>query len=219
VRYISEQLRDTLLPSLLLDDDLELMSDFLLSLETREDLTSHALEQTEGRKVIIALANTREMGEDSNFNFKARGAALLQYWDDFSLQRSKLSPAEALADTAVPPFKKELPTEKASDWKLTLTEDQARQAQDDYDDFVYKKLYALKYLRLNPPRPMGWAPKNGNAWKTVSRAKLENEDLYDNPNFKTVYSSWDFKFMDALFWTDPEATTEDLEEHKAESEL
>src|SRR5215470_2400673 len=98
------------------------MSDFLLSLETREDLTSHTLEQTEARRVIIDIVNTREMGDDSKFNFKARAAALLRYWDDLSLQRSKLSPAEALADTPISPFKKELPAEKASDWKLILTE-------------------------------------------------------------------------------------------------
>jgi hypothetical protein len=88
VRYISGQLRDTPLPSPLLDDDLELMSDFFLSLETREDLTSHALEQTEARKVMIAFVNTRETGEDSKVNFKGRGVALLRYWDDFSLEDS-----------------------------------------------------------------------------------------------------------------------------------
>ncbi len=87
MRYISEQLRDTLLPSPLPDDDLELMSNFLLSLETRKDLTSHTLEQTEVRNVMIALVNSREMGEDSKFDFKARAAALLRYWDDLSLQR------------------------------------------------------------------------------------------------------------------------------------
>ena len=214
MRYISEQLRDTLLPSPLPDDDLELMSNFLLSLETRKDLTSHTLEQTEVRNVMIALVNSREMGEDSKFDFKARAAALLRYWDDLSLQRSKLSPAEVLADTPISPFKKELPAEKASDWKLILTEDHAREAQEDYDAFKHKKLHTLKYFKANPPRPMGWAPKDGNAWKTVSRAKLENGDLYDNPNFKPIYSGWALKSIDALFWTDPEATAEELKENE-----
>ena len=214
VRYISEQLQDTLLPSPLPDDDLELMSDFLLSLETRKDLTSHTLEQAEARKAMIALGNRRSMGEVSRFNFEARAAALLQYWDDLDRQRSKLSPAEVLADTPISPLKKELPAEKASDWKLILTEDQAREAQEDYDAFKHQKLHTLKYFKANPPRPMAWAPKDGNAWKTVSRAKLENGDLYDNPNFKPIYMGWALKSIDALFWTDPEATAEERKEHE-----
>jgi hypothetical protein len=163
---------------------------------------------------MIAISNARELKEDPKFNFKARTGALLRYWDSLSLQKSKLSPAEVLADTPVPPLKKELPPEKASDWKLTLTEDQAREAQEDYDDYLYRKRYALKYFKLNPPRPMGWAPKDGDAWKTVNRAKLENGDLYDNPNFKPIWGSWDLKSMDAHFWTDPDATLEEQEEHE-----
>jgi hypothetical protein len=214
VRYILGQLQETLLPSPLLDDDLELMSDFLLSIETRAGLTSHVLLQTEARQLMISLANTRENEEASKFSFKARGSALLRYWDDLSLQKSKLSPAEALADTPIPPLKEELPAEKASDWKLSLTEDQAREAQEDYDAFKDEKMYTLKYLKANPPRPMAWAPKDGDAWKTVNRAKLESGDLYDNPNFKPIYPDWHTQPMDALFWTDPDATAEELAEMK-----
>jgi hypothetical protein len=212
VRYISEQLQETLLPSPLPDDDLELMSDFLLSIETRKDLTSHVLEQTEARQLMISLANSREKEEAPRFNFKARGSALLRYWDRLSLERYKLSPAEALADTPIPPLK-ELPAEKAPDWKLRLTESQAREAQEDYDTFRDEKTYALKYFKANPPQPMGWAPKDGDAWKTANRAKLESGDLFDNPNFKPMYSDWHLQAMDALFWTDPDATAKELAEN------
>ena len=206
------------MPFPLPDDDLELMSDFLLSLETREDLTSHILDQTEARDAIIGLAN-REIGDDSKFNFKVRAAALLQYWDKLYLQRSKLSPAEALADTHIPPLKKELPAGKTLHWKLTLTDQQAHEAQEDYDHFKHRKLHALKYFKANPPQPIGWAPKNDNAWKTVNRAKLENGDLYDNPNFKPMYSSWDLLSTSALFWTDPEATAEELKEDEERQKI
>jgi hypothetical protein len=131
-----------------------------------------------------------------------------------SLQKDKLSPAEALADTPIPPLKKELPTEKAPDWKLSLTEDQAREAQEDYDIFRDEKTYALKYFKANPPQPMAWAPTD--AWETVNRAKLESGDLFDNPNFKPKYSDWHVQSMDALFWTDPDATAEELAENNEE---
>jgi hypothetical protein len=210
VRYISEQLQETFLPSPLPDDDLELMSDFLLSMETRWDLTSHVLEQTEAREVMMFLANAPENKETSRFDFKARVSALLQYWDNLSLQRSKLSPAEALADTPIPPLKKEPPPEKTSDWKLRLTEDQARAAQEDYELFKDEKLYMLKYYKANPPQPMGWSPKDGDAWKTADRAQLETGDLYDNPNFQPMYPGWHLQSMDALLWIDSDATAEEL---------
>jgi hypothetical protein len=40
-------------------------------------------------------------------------------------QQSKLSQAEALADTPISRFKKDLPAENPSDWKLILIEDKA----------------------------------------------------------------------------------------------
>jgi hypothetical protein len=207
------------LPSPLPGDDLELMSDFLLSLETRDDLTSHVLEQTDPRGVMIAIGNNREIGNDSKYDFIQRALKLLSYWDDLEMKRSKLSPVATLADTQILPFKESLPDGKASSWKLVLNEEQMHEAQIDYDVLVKKKRHAMKYFKINPPRPMAWSPKNGDAWQTVDRARLGKGDLYDNPNFKPMYRSWDSASLKASWWEDPEATAEELKEQMESIEL
>jgi hypothetical protein len=217
VRYISGILVNTLVPTPLPEDDLELMSDFLLSLETRTDNTIHVMEQIDVKEDMDVIARMCEVHDDTQFNFRSRTQALANYWQDLELNRVELDldAEEYLADQSIPPLKTAVPHDKPSGWKLILDEEQASAAEAEYTSLKYQKIYALKYWQTKPPNPLGWAPRNGNSFNTATRSQLENGDLFNNTNFRPLYGSWALQIMDATFWTDPDATPESLKEQKA----
>jgi len=201
------------------DDDLQLMSDYLLSLETRDDLTAHVLEQTAARTKIGVVSRIL-LKDDTRYDFKSRATALEQHWRSIELLISKSTPEEILADRLVAPLKTELPDDKPAGWKLDLGETRAAEAQRQLELLNIEKNRCIKYwTTVKPPRPIGWAPADGKAWQRVPRADLEKGNLFFTPYFKPIWESYSLATMDASFWTDPDNTPEEeakYEKHKSE---
>lgn len=207
-------------PTPLPDDDLELMSDYLLSLETRDDLTTHVLVQTDARTKINVVARLL-LKDDTQYNFESRALALAKHWRSIESSVSKGSPEEVLADHPVAPFKTEIPDDKPAGWKLDLGETRRAEAQRQLELLNIEKNRCIKYwTTVKPPRVMGWAPVDGEAWKKVPRADLENGELFFTPYFKPIRENFSLASLDAAFWTDPDNTDEQEAEylkHKLEN--
>ncbi|KUJ22639.1 uncharacterized protein LY89DRAFT_728759 [Mollisia scopiformis] len=214
VTYILGYLQRVLTPTPLPNDDLQLMSDYLLSLETRNDLTAHVLQQVDARTNIRALTRIL-LKDDTTYEFKSRATALAKHWNGIELLISKITPEEILADRPVAPLKTELPDDKPAGWQLDLGEARTAEAARQLELLNIEKNRCIKYwTTVKPPKPMGWAPADGDAWKKVPRADLENGDLFFTPYFKPIWESYNMAHMDASFWTDPDNTAEEEEEYQ-----
>jgi hypothetical protein len=66
------------------DEDLQIMSDYLLSLETRDDLTAHVLRQTEACSEMRSLSG-RLFGGETGYDVKSRAIALKERWGNVKL--------------------------------------------------------------------------------------------------------------------------------------
>jgi hypothetical protein len=196
------------------------MSDYLLSLETRDDLTTHVLQQTAARSKISIVSRVL-LKDDTRYDFKSRATALGKHWGSIELSISKGTPEEILADRFIAPVKTELPDDKPTGWKLDLGETRAAEAQRQLELLNMQKNRCTKYwTTVKPPKPMGWVPVDGEAWKKVPRADLEKGDLFFTPYFKPIWESYSLAKMDASFWTDPDNTPEEeaeYQKHKSES--
>ncbi|KAE9376009.1 hypothetical protein N431DRAFT_556289 [Stipitochalara longipes BDJ] len=212
-------LQRVLTPTPLPDDDLQLMSDYILSLETRDDLTVHVIKQTDAKSKINVVSRIL-LKDDTKYDFKSRATALGKHWSSIELSFSKNTPEEILADRPIAPVKMELPVDKPAGWKLDLGEIRAAEAQRQLELLNIHKNRCIKYwTTVKPPKPIGWVPADGNAWKKVPRADLEKGDLFFTPYFKPIWESYDMASMDASFWTDPDNTPEEeteYQKHKSE---
>lgn len=190
------------------------MSDYLLSLETRDDLTAHVLQQTAARSGISVISRIL-LKDDTRYNFKSRATALGKHWSSIELLISKSTPEEMLADRLVAPVKTKLPDDKPAGWKLDLGETRAAEAQRQLELLNMEKNRCIKYwTTVKPPKPIGWAPADGDAWKKVPRADLEKGDLFFTPYFKPIWESYSLANMDASFWTDLSNTPEEEAEYQ-----
>lgn len=220
VQYVLGHLQRVLTPTPLPDDDLQLMSDYLLSLETRDDLTIHVLQQADARSKLGVVSRIL-LKDDTKYNFKSRAIALEKHWRTIETLTLKGTPEEKLADRVVPPLKMELPDDKPAGWRLELGETKAAEAKRQLEVLNMQKNRCIKYwTTVKPPKPMGWAPVDGEAWKKVSRADLENGDLFFTPYFTPIWESYGLAHMDASFWTDPDKTPDEEDEYREhQSEL
>jgi hypothetical protein len=190
------------------------MSDYLLSLETRDDLTVHVLRQTEAR-TQINLVRRILLKDDTKYNFKSRATALEKHWSNIESLKSESTPQEMLADRPVAPLKTELPDDKPAGWKLDLGETRAAEAQRELElNNIWKNRCIKYWTTVEPPRTIGWAPLDGDAWNKVPRADLEKGDLFFTPYFRPIWESFDMASMDAAFWTDPSNTPEEEDEYR-----
>ena len=118
VKYISEHLLHVLLPGPLPDDNFELILDFLLSLETRTDLTTHDLKQVDVKTKLRAISQKSQIADDSQYLITSRSLALLKHWGDFQSKISKLlEPENLMTEYKVPPLEL-LPAGKPSSRSL-----------------------------------------------------------------------------------------------------
>jgi len=195
------------------------MSDYLLSLETRDDLTAHVLQHTEAIKIFGSI-RTYLLRDDSSYDFKARITALEKHWRSNQLLWKNHTPEEMLADRPIAPLKTELPDDKPAGWKLDLGETRAAEAQRQLELLNIQKHRCLKYwTTFKKPKPQWWSPADGEAWKKVSRADVENGDLFFTPYFQPSWESYALACMDVLNWTDPDNTPKEeaeYQEHMAE---
>jgi hypothetical protein len=190
------------------------MSDYLLSLETRDDLTAHVLEQTDARSKINVVSRIL-LKDDTRYDFKSRATALGKHWSSIKLLISKHTPEEILANRLVAPLKTELPDDKPAGWKLDLGEIRVAEAQRQLELLTMQKNRCIKYwTTVKPPKPIGWVPADGNAWKKVPRADLEKGDLFFTPYFTPIWESYSLAAMDTSFWTDPDNTPEEEAEYQ-----
>lgn len=184
------------------------MSDYILSLETREDLTAHILKQTAAESRISVISRIL-MKEDTRYDFKLRATALENYWHSIESLIFKGTPEEMLLDRSVAPVK----TEPAG-WKLDLGETRAAEAHRQLELLKIEKNRCIKYwTTVKRPMPIAWTPVDREAWKKVSRADLENGDLYFSPYFKPRWESYGMACLDAGLWTDPDLTPEEEAEY------
>lgn len=212
--YILDYLRRVLIPTPLPDDNLQLVSDYLLSLETRDDLTAHVLQQTDAKSKINTVSGVL-LKDDTKYDFKSRAVALGKHWSNLHLSIFKNNPSEILADRLVVPFKTELPDDKPAGWKLDLGEIRAAEAQRQLELLNIEKNRCIKYwTTVKPPKPIAWVPADGEAWKKVSRADLENGNLFFTPYFSPIWESYSMATLDAAFWTDPDNTPEEEAEYR-----
>ena len=176
-------------------------------------MTAHVLQQTAARTKISGVARIL-LKDDSTYDFKARATALGKHWSSIELLISQSTPEEILADRLVAPLKT-VPEDKPVGWKLDLGEMRAAEAQRQLELLNMEKNRCIKYwTTVKPPRVMGWAPADGEAWKKVPRADIENGQLFFTPYFRPIWMSYGLARMDASFWTDPDNTPEEEDEYR-----
>lgn len=201
MRFILQTLRTTLSPTPLPEDDLHLLSEFLLSLETRTDLTTHVLLNTDIDTQLLSVQRCKVFPDDSQFNFSARARALKDHITAFNRKTEAENTAGGpLPDTSLPPLKT-APEERT----LKLTESQSQHAEEDYASYIQSKRHAYSYFIKHPPVPMAWSPKTGDAWKNTDRHLVESGNLYFSDQWKPMYMSFAMQRMDVPFsWVNPE---------------
>lgn len=195
VIYIKHVLRD-LTPTTLPEDDYQLYSDLLRSLETRTDISWRVYDETDIRNPIMAASNRYGDGKSpmitEPFFIKERLAALYKHWDALDLSPDRPQAWETVSDTTFlkpiiqgRPLKggeadKHPDTQQSSmsDWtsglfELSLTPDQEAEATRIYAQWRRKRDYRASYLKLHPPRPIAWVPVSRSdvgarkAWGTL----------------------------------------------------
>ena len=202
-------------PAPLPDDDLELCSDILLSLETRDDITTRVLENTLADEMISNISQLAANPDDSHLNLVIRAGSLERHWKAISHTfRDSDSVRDRTVDNIYPPFLTVLPDNKPESWKLKLTNEQADEAGKLYAAYKCKKSRALSYFRLNPPQPMAWTPRDSDAWNDISGADGHAVSLYHRSDWTPIYMSWGLQVVDVpLRWRHPDSGEEEVQEY------
>jgi hypothetical protein len=214
VGYLADMLEMTLCPSPLPEDDLQLCSDMLLSLETRDDLTTRVFFSAPADKIIARIVSSCQIPDEDEFNILSRIKALAEYWSEQGDKfRQNAKDAIPRSGSTFPPFLISLPVEKGPAWKFELNVERQEEAQKLYMAQKAVRAHHLSYFRLHPPAPMGWSP-SGDALKSTPRQKMATGDLYDSPLWEPIYMDWALQCFDVPFnWKNPEEgamTTEEL---------
>ena len=203
-------------PAPLPDDDLELCSDILLSLETRDDITTRVLENTLADEIISNISQLAANPHDPQLNLVVRAGALERHWKATSHRfRDSESVRDLTVDNTYPPFLTVLPANKPASWKLKLTDEQADEASKLYTAYKCKKSRALSYFRLHPPQPMAWTPRDSDAWNEINGAGTQTTSLYHRSDWTPIYMSWNLQAVDVpIGWRHPDAGDEEVQEYQ-----
>ncbi|KAF2488860.1 hypothetical protein BU16DRAFT_472726 [Lophium mytilinum] len=182
--YIGHVLRD-LTPTTLPEDDYQLFSDLLRSLETRTNISWRVYEESEIRNPIMSACNRKPI-PDEPFDINKRVNALHKYWDALSILPEKPGRWLDESDTTFIPPK--LRGRQISDgeggalsqlqeddaiFKLNLTPEQNTEATKVYQKWRRNRDHKVSYLKLHPPTPMAWFPVSSSstgastAWNEV----------------------------------------------------
>ncbi|VUC32482.1 unnamed protein product [Clonostachys rosea] len=167
VKHVLRQLTPTTLP----EDDYQLFSDMIRSLETRTDICWRVWEETEIRQTILAAANRGSASKpiaDEPFSLHKRVKALHSHWSDLERAPGKPERWEDASDTtflapliATHSFGEAEAGNKAaggSGFKLALTPEQEADATKRYQKWRRDRDRKVSYLKLHPPAPMAWVP-------------------------------------------------------------
>ncbi|KAF2812930.1 uncharacterized protein BDZ99DRAFT_381631 [Mytilinidion resinicola] len=237
--YIGHVLQD-LTPTTLPEDDYQLFSDLLRSLETRTDLSWRVYEETEIRNPIMYACNRKPI-PDEPFDISKRVDALHKYWDGLAILPDKPGRWEDASDTTFIPPK--LRGRQISDgeggassqvqdhatYRLTLTPEQDAEATRVYKKWRENRDSKVSYLKLHPPTPIAWVPVSGsntgasNAWNEVfpngdigAGRHVASSKLVGNKKWKPIFRSLMTETI-PFSWVDPALPEVDWEKELKES--
>ncbi|WDK21183.1 hypothetical protein CGRA01v4_12471 [Colletotrichum graminicola] len=207
VLFIGDTLRDGMLPTSLPDDNYDMYSDMLSSLETRTELTWLVVQETSIDKTIMAIANRgghySPIPEEPH-DLHARAERLRRHWFTLASAKDKPDRWDTRFDTtSLPPLVvRHTPGSgpKTGFSGLDLTVEQKLAADAKYRAYRKRRDRAVSYLKSHPPKPMAWLPvqtepeESRSVWETLfgdgivqAGRKVMGDKLIGNPMFKPVY--------------------------------
>ncbi|KAH8883356.1 hypothetical protein GQ53DRAFT_753022 [Thozetella sp. PMI_491] len=218
VGYIVQVLRATLHPTPLPEDDLDFCSDLLLSLETRDDITSRVIGYADADSNLSQISSPPH-GDPSGL--AERTKALRAHWSrlrtEFSETRKTSKDVDPYADVAYPPLVTSLPAGKPEGWRLQLDEHHAEEANRLHAAWRSRRVHALAYFSDYPPQPMGWIPLNDDAWTKTDRNKISAGDLYHSSDWEPMYMGFEMQLIDIPFeWKHPDEKEQEAQESALE---
>ncbi|KAI8660970.1 hypothetical protein NCS57_01076000 [Fusarium keratoplasticum] len=145
VHYIHHTLRYYLLPTTLPDDNLELCKKMLRSLESRRDLTSLVLKETSILDTIFGISQFRKPPPYEPPDLQRRVVSLNNHWKLLNATPTPLSRGYATSHS--PPLMQR-------DYELTLTLEQAAEAELHYRLWRTNRDRKVSYLKGHPPEPI-----------------------------------------------------------------
>ncbi|KAK1975383.1 hypothetical protein LZ30DRAFT_754153 [Colletotrichum cereale] len=207
VLFIGDTLRDGMLPTSLPDDDYDMYSAMLSSLETRTDLTWLVVQEASIAKTIMAIANRgghHSPIPEEPHDLHKRAERLHDHWFTLASAQDRPDPWDTRFDTtSLPPLVGRHAPEsgsKADSLDLELTVEQKLAADAKYRAYRKRRDRAVSYLKSHPPKPMAWSPVRAgletsqSVWETIfhdgivqAGRKVMGSKLAGNPGFKPVY--------------------------------
>ncbi|GKT50841.1 uncharacterized protein ColSpa_11022 [Colletotrichum spaethianum] len=207
VLLIGDTLRDGMLPTSLPDDDYDMYSAMLRSLETRSDLTWLVVQETGIDKTVMAIANRGGYHSpipEEPHDLHERAKRLHRHWFTLASAKDKPDRWEARFDTtSLPPLVSGRATgsgQNTDPTTMDLTVEQKEAADTKYRAYRQRRDRAVSYLKDHPPKPMAWSPiqtepeSTRGAWETIfsdgivqAGRKVVASKLAKNPMFKPIY--------------------------------
>ncbi|KAJ6440197.1 cobalamin synthesis protein [Purpureocillium lavendulum] len=195
------------------DDDVELLSLLLLSLETRQDLSQRVLQYTEAEHALNAIVRKCDSAEANAFDLAGRAKELQRHWRSFHSENRDAN-KDATGDVPYTAMKAAADAGKPADWKLELSEAAASDADNLFKAIRMEREHACSFFRRNTPTPMAWHPKDGEAWKTVDKRMLQTGQLHHSPHFTPIYMGFPLQAIDVSFtWKNPDWDDEQVAEY------
>ncbi|KAK2001918.1 hypothetical protein LX36DRAFT_652801 [Colletotrichum falcatum] len=207
VLFIGDTLRDGMLPTSLPDDDYDMYSAMLSSLETRTDLTWLVVQETGIDKTVTAIANRGGYHSpipEEPHDLHGRAGKLHHHWSTLASAKDKPDRWDTRFDTAslLPLVSRHTPGSGSTvdSSNLDLTVEQRLAADAKYRAYRKRRDRAVSYLKSHPPKPMAWVPvqtgpeTSRSVWETLfddgivqAGRKVMGGKLAGNPMFKPVY--------------------------------
>lgn len=217
-----------LIPIALPQDDFELYSSILKSLETRTDLTWRIYEESDIRGTIMSVANRKQPDVAKKYSIASRSNALYKHWDSQARQPGKPERWEEASSTT---FVKPLlhghsieASEKGTGegFKLVLNAEQSAHADKVYRKWRKKYDREAAYLKDHPPNPIGWAPitrVNADVRNEVfqddkgkTQRRPRHSKLLGNKGWKPIYGTFHDVPYSFRVPGEPEPSQEELQE-------
>ncbi|OLN87489.1 hypothetical protein CCHL11_06190 [Colletotrichum chlorophyti] len=231
ILLIRDTLRDGMLPTSLPDDDYDIYSAMLRSLESRTDLTWLVVQETDIDKTIMAIANRGGYHSpipQEPHGLHGRAKKLFDHWRTLDASKDKPNRWEAGFDTThLPPLLTERALESNRNTKpakLELTPAQKAKADAKYKAYRKRRDRSVSYLKSNPPKPMALVPVHAGSdlrrctWGTVLSdgmirvgRKMFGGKFAGNPMFKPVYRDLATERV-PYDWVDPSQPVEEYSE-------
>lgn len=162
VLYIAETLRDTFLPiSLPEEDDYDLLSSLLRSLETRRDVSWTTFHETGVDRTLMAIANRpASVTEVEPAGLAERFAALHEHWSRLAREPGKPERWEVRHDVTFLPPLVEAGDVSGEDEGMgaLLGPERVAEMEDRYAEWHQSRDRKVSYLKTHPPRPLAWVP-------------------------------------------------------------